>query len=268
MAKWEYVGDAFTERPSWMDGGIWALDVSKYNRKYYLYYAMSLWGDANPGIGLAVSDSPSGPFEDKGKILTSDEMEAYSIDPMLFVDNGTPYLFFGGITSGIFGIELSKDGSKTVGQKFDIAGTGYEAPYIIKRGKYYYFFGSSGTCCDGADSTYRVSVARSESLKGPYLNQAGKDIHYEDANVILTGYFPPDKDKQRFVGPGHNSIVTDDNGNDWIVYHAVDATYDKLGNGATRRPLMIDELIWKDDWPSVQGLFPSTGEKTGPAFKR
>lgn len=266
MVNWDYVGEAFTEKPSWKDGGVWAPDVSYFNGKYYMYYTLSVWGDQNPGIGLAVSDSPTGPFEDVGEVLSSDDMEAYSIDPMLFVDDGTPYLFFGGITSGIFGIELSKDGRETIGEKFQIVGTGYEAPFVIKRDNYYYFFGSAGACCEGADSTYRVGVARSESLKGPYLNQNGADVMYEEGNVILTGYFPPDNDKQRFVGPGHNSVITDDKGTDWIVYHAIDVNYPKFGHGATRRPLMIDEIIWKDGWPSLEGLFPSTEAKDGPVF--
>ncbi|MBD2867407.1 family 43 glycosylhydrolase [Paenibacillus arenilitoris] len=267
MTEWEYIGEAFEEKPAWKDGGVWAPDVVNYNGNYYMYYTMSVWGDQNPGIGLAIADSPAGPFVDQGKLFVSEDMNAYSIDAAFFLDEGTPYLFFGGITSGIFGVQLSEDGRSIVGDKFQISGVGYEAPYIIKRGGYYYFFGSAGACCEGADSTYRVGVARAESIKGPYLNKAGTDINYADGDTILGGYFPADE-TQPFVGPGHNSVIIDDNGDDWIVYHAVDAGYPKFGHGATRRPLMIDKLIWDEGWPSVEGAVPGTGEKEGPAFAR
>ena len=52
-----------------------------------------------------------------------------------------------------------------------IAGTLTEGTYIIKRDGYYYLFGSAGSCCDGANSTYHVVVARSENLMGPYVNK-------------------------------------------------------------------------------------------------
>ncbi|MDQ0058758.1 family 43 glycosylhydrolase [Paenibacillus harenae] len=266
MTRWEYVGEAFAEKPAWKEGGIWAPDVVKHEGKYYMYYTMSLWGDQNPGIGLAIADSPEGPFEDRGMLLTSEQMGVYAIDPMFIVDDGKPYLFFGGITSGIFGIQLSKDGQSLAGEMFQISGTGYEAPYIVKRGQYYYFFGSAGTCCEGADSTYRVGVARAESLRGPYLNKAGADIMYHEGDTILSGYFPG-TEAEKFVGPGHNSIITDDNGTDWIVYHAIDVNYPKFGHGASRRPLMIDELVWKDGWPEADGALPSIETKAGPVFQ-
>src|SRR5690625_1058337 len=65
LVDWEYIGDAFEEKPSWKeDGGIWAPDIVFYNDKYYMYYSQSTWGDANPAIGVATSSSPEGPFED------------------------------------------------------------------------------------------------------------------------------------------------------------------------------------------------------------
>ncbi|MEV5025674.1 family 43 glycosylhydrolase [Paenibacillus sp. LPE1-1-1.1] len=265
MAKWEYISEAFRIKPAWKNGGVWAPDVVRYKDKYYMYYTLSVWGDQNPGIGVAVSDSPAGPFEDKGKLFVSEEMDAYSIDAAFFLDEGTPYLFFGGITSGIFGVQLSDDGLEVASEKFQISGTGYEAPYIIKREGYYYFFGSAGACCEGADSTYRVGVARAESLKGPYLNRAGDDILFAEGDTILAGYFLTDQDHP-FAGPGHNAVITDDDGTDWIVYHAIDVNYPKFGHGATRRPLMIDELVWTEGWPSVNGMTPSFKVKQGPAF--
>ncbi|WP_274364125.1 family 43 glycosylhydrolase [Paenibacillus thermotolerans] len=267
LISWEVSGEAFESKPEWKDsGGLWAPHIAYFNDKYYLYYSMSEWGDPNPGIGVAVADKPAGPFEDKGKLFTSDEIGVRnSIDPMLFVDNGTPYLFWGSF-HGIYGIELAKDGLSITGEKFRIAGSDYEAPYIIKRDGYYYFFGSLGSCCEGENSTYRVAVARSDNIKGPYTDQQGDDIVYSQGKPVVVGMFMTGEEKE-FVGPGHNSIVRDDNGTDWLVYHAVDVSYPKLGNGATRRPLMIDPLEWNDGWPALKDLRPSTKEQPGPYFK-
>ena len=73
LVKWEYVGEAFTEKPDWKDGGIWAPEIKVVQNKYYLYYAFSTWGDQNAGIGLAIADSPEGPFTDQGKLFDSRE---------------------------------------------------------------------------------------------------------------------------------------------------------------------------------------------------
>ena len=267
MAAWEYVGEAFETKPSWKPGGVWAPDVSYFNGMYYMYYTMSIWGDDNPGIGLAVADSPAGPFEDLGKLFDSDEIGAYSIDPMLIVEESVPYLFFGSIEAGIYGIELTEDGTATVGEKFQISAPGYEAPYIFKKDGYFYFFGSAGTCCDGADSTYRVETARAESIKGPYVNKEGVDIRYAPGSLVLSGYFPPELGKGLYVGPGHNSVITDDEGQDWMVYHAIAVDYPKFGNGVTRRPLMIDPIRWEDGWPVITDALPSLEPMKAPVFR-
>jgi len=267
LVDWTYVGEAFEEKPNWKDeGSLWAPDISSFNGKYYLYYSYSIWGDANPSIGVATSDSPEGPFTDHGKLFDSKSIGVgNSIDPMLFVENETPYLFWGSF-KGIYGIELAEDGMSTVGEKFQIAGIDYEATYIIKRNDYYYFFGSRGTCCEGENSGYNVAVGKAEAITGPYLDKEGKDLSLSGGTLLLTGHFPNDEGPVLFAGPGHNTIVTDDNGTDWMIYHAVDKSNPRLPNGATRRPLMIDPIKWEDGWPTIEGLVPSNEERPVPIF--
>lgn len=202
LIDWEVVGEAFETKPDWKStgGGLWAPDIAFYQGKYYLYYSYSVWGDPNPGIGVAISDSPAGPFEDQGPLFTSKEIGvANSIDPFFYVKDDKPYLFWGSF-HGIYGIQLSEDGLTTAGEKFQIAGNAFEAPYIIERDGYFYFFGSIGSCCEGEWSTYRVGVGRSESLTGPYLDKDGTDILYSQGTLILA-------DSENFAGPGHNAIV-------------------------------------------------------------
>ncbi|WP_249308796.1 family 43 glycosylhydrolase [Lederbergia citrea] len=262
LISWEYIGDAFTfdTKPDWKDGGLWAPHIAFFNDQYYLYYSMSTWGDANPGIGVATAEKPEGPFKDQGPLFTSDEIGVLnSIDPFHYIDkDGTPYLFWGSF-HGIYGIELSKDGFSTVGDKFEIAGTAFEAPWIMEKDGAYYFFGSLGSCCEGEWSTYRVSVGKADSIKGPYLDKDGNDLLYSEGTLVLA-------EGDNFAGPGHNAIVTDKKGTDWIVYHAIDKENGWLPNGATRRPMMIDPIVWEDGWPIVKDLVPGEGKQKGPKF--
>ncbi len=58
----------------------------------------------------------------------------------------------------------------------------------------------------------------------------------------------------RWIGPGHNAVVTDYTGQDWFVYAAVDR-FDPSFRGVnlTKRAPMLDPLDWVDDWPTVRG---------------
>ena len=268
LVHWDFVGTAFTSetRPNFEPkGGLWAPDINYINGQYVLYYSMSVWGcNGTCGIGVAVADAPQGPFTDKGALFQSNTIGVQnSIDQFYFEDGGKKYLFWGSFC-GIYGIELENDGLslKAGAEKIRIAGRltetfdsqGTEGTYIHKRDKYYYYFGSTGTCCEGANSTYRVVVGRSESLFGPYLAKDGRslfDNHYE---TVLHG-------NAVFAGPGHNAeIVTDDEGNDWLLYHAY-----LRNNPKQRRTLCMDKIVWTDGWPAVAGLEPSS-EAPIPVF--
>lgn len=260
LVEWEFVGTAFKDntRPKFEPkGGLWAPDINKIGDKYVLYYSMSRWGgEWTCGIGCAVSEKPEGPFIDCGMMFRSDGIKVQnSIDPFYIEDSGNKYLFWGSFR-GIYYIELTKDGLqvKEGCKPIKIAGTAFEGTYIHKRDGYYYLFASIGTCCEGIKSTYTTVVGRSKSLFGPYLNKKGEfmmDNKYE----VLIG-----KNKQ-FVGTGHNSeIITDNNGTDWIMYHAVKVS-EPHG-----RVLMLDKVEWKDGWPVVNNSTPSLVSER-PKFK-
>lgn len=267
LVNWELIGNAFTSKPNWKSaGGIWAPDVAQVNGKFHMYYSFSTWGDPDPGIGLAIADTPQGPFIDQGKLFLSSEIGVHnSIDAFYIEDNGVKYLFWGSF-HGIYGIELSEDGKSLKGEKWKIGDTHLEATYIYKRNDKYVYFGSMGSCCEGANSTYRIVVAVADDIKGPYLDKEGRNIaegHYGE--LILSG----NSVAYGFAGPGHNGhIMQDDEGNDWLLYHAIPKNNPFLQNGASRRPLMLDKIIWKDSyWPSIQGNEPSLSSIEAPIFK-
>jgi arabinan endo-1,5-alpha-L-arabinosidase len=266
LVDWELVGNAFVSKPTWKNsGGIWAPDVAKVNGKFHMYYSYSTWGDPDPGIGLAIADKPEGPFIDQGKLFLSSEIGvANSIDAFYIEEEGKKYLFWGSF-HGIYAIELSEDGKNLKGEKKKIGDNHLEASYIHKKNGKYVYFGSMGSCCEGANSSYRVVVAVADAILGPYLDKNGNDIakgfHGElilEGNTVDYG----------FAGPGHNGhIMTDDVGNDWILYHAIPKNNPLLSNGASRRPLMLDKIRWVDEvWPLIENRSPSLSSQNVPEF--
>lgn len=259
LTDWEYVGTAFTDqtRPDFEEkGGIWAPDINKIGGKYVLYYSMSAWGgEWTCGIGCATADNPAGPFTDHGKMFRSNEIGVKnSIDPFYIEDSGRKYLFWGSFR-GIYAVELSDDGLSVkegeVPRK--VAGTAYEGTYIHKKGGYYYLFASIGSCCEGLRSTYTTVVGRSKDLLGPYVDKEGNRM-LDNCHEILI------HKNDSFVGTGHNSeIVSDKDGNDWMLYHAVSV------ENPDGRVLMLDRVDWQGGWPVVAGDVPSA-ESRKPCF--
>ena len=81
---------------------MWAPDISYYNDKFHLYYAVSSFGSNRSVIGLATNKTlefGSDDFEwvDEGMVLESVATDNYNcIDPNLIVDaDGVPWLAFG-----------------------------------------------------------------------------------------------------------------------------------------------------------------------------
>ena len=268
MINWEPLGNAFggLNRPEWVsESSLWAPDINYINGKYVLYYALGSWDEAERSAsGVAWSDRPEGPFTDVGMLVDFETQGvANSIDPNFFDDGEHKYLFWGSFNtarnpSGIWAIELSSDGlSLKEGARKVKIGTGMEGTYVHKRGDWYFVFGSKGSCCSGAESTYHLVVARSKNVLGPYVGPDGKQL--TDAsfdNTILSG-------TDAFKGPGHNGeIITDDNGQDWMVYHS----FCKVNN-YNGRCLVLDKVFWtKDGWPYFNLASP-TPSGYGPVLK-
>lgn len=275
MIDWYFAGSAFKglTKPSWgsLGANVWAPDIVKVGNKFHLYYSLSKWGDEDPGIGVAVADHPLGPWQDKGKLFTSLEIGVdNSIDPTVYYgQDGKLYMVWGSFR-GLFGVQLTDDGLGLYGgieyasaNKILVAGivgswngNTYEAPYIIYKDDYYYMFVSSGTCCDGFNSTYNVRVSRSKNPLGPFVDDKGQDMKGELRGKIVV------QSSNEFAGPGHNGIMQDDDGNYFIAYHAFDTSKPSTyGQNANRRAFLIDKLEWDSNgWVTVKDQKPgSTG---------
>ena len=267
MISWEYVGDGFegVGMPSWRKGSrLWAPDINYVDGHYVLYYALGVWGDLIASAsGVAVSDTPTGPFKDCGRLVDFEAIGVKnSIDPNLFIDGGKKYLIWGslGEGSGVWGIRLSKDGLalKKRAKPVQLGADNMEGAYMIRRGKWCYLFTSRGSCCEGARSTYHVLVARSRTPLGKFVGRKGESLLAHDfPNVILSGTAD-----SLFVGTGHNSqIITDDAGQDWMYYHAF-----WRDNGYRGRVMNLDRIVWsRDGWPAFPGGHP-TAEQPYPVI--
>jgi len=80
----------------WAEKQMWAPDAAHKNGKYYLYFPARDYNGIFK-IGVAVSDSPIGPFKAQPEAIKG----SYSIDPAVFEDeDGSYYMYFGGIWGG------------------------------------------------------------------------------------------------------------------------------------------------------------------------
>jgi arabinan endo-1,5-alpha-L-arabinosidase len=269
MKNWRLRGRIFPADPAWarqvaptFNGHIWAPDIVQHGGKFYLYYAVSAFGKNTSAIGVTVNrtlnpDSPGYKWEDQGIVLQSvpgrDLWNA--IDPAVIVaPDGTPWMSFGSFWSGLKLVKLAPSlTALAVPQEWHaiakrersvlVADTQagpaeIEAPFIFKKGDYYYLFASWDKCCRGKDSTYKMVVGRSKELIGPYLDKTGGDMAMGGGSLLLAG----DKD---WAGVGHNSAYTFD-GKDYLVFHA----YENADNGLQK--LKIAEIKWDAaQWPVV-----------------
>ncbi|MDY0385425.1 family 43 glycosylhydrolase [Trichlorobacter sp.] len=271
LVNWEDGGRAFESNPAWgtLGAGLWAPVVAKIQNQYVMYYSLSRWGDTNPGIGLATSPHPAGPWTDLGKLFFSDEIGVNnSIDPEIYQEDGHVYLLWGSFR-GIYGIELTADGlgfqagdiNAAYAAKIHLAGhetsygldvSTFEAVNIEKIGEYYYMFVSSGECCSGAYS-YHVKVGRATSIFGEYLDADARSMKNSNVGTyVVTG-------NSIFTAPGHNDVIIDDAGDYWLLYHAFP------GVDRSRRALLIDRLRFNlEGWPSLFGISPTNNDQNGP----
>lgn len=259
---WESCGRVFFRNPAWTRdinpnlADIWAPDISYFNDKWHLYYAVSNFGTQNSAIALATNatldpESPDFEWVDQGIVLRSqpgDEWNAIDAN-LVFDDEGEPWLAWGSYWSGIWMGKIDPATGQLVGDAADYhhladrsAGSdgnpAIEAPFIVKRGDYWYLFASFDQCCQGAASMYNVRVGRSESLTGPYVDRDGVPLLEGGGTRILAEY-------GRWKGTGHNGMLIEDDAY-WMVYHA----YDSQQNGVPK--LRLESLSWDaEGWPSL-----------------
>lgn len=261
LVNWKQEKCIFEQAPEWalrdipgFKDHIWAPDISFYKGTYYLFYSVSVFGKNTSAIGLVtnttlnVNDSAYH-WVDRGNIIQSipGKTNWNAIDPNLIVDeNGTPYLSFGSFWSGLKIVKLTKDRLKidqplteivTLASRKNTGANPIEAPFIYRKGKYFYLFASIDYCCKGVQSTYKVIVGRATSVLGSYIDQEGKKLIEGGGKIIVRG-------NEHWHGIGHCAVANFDN-EDYIVFHG----YDAGDKGISK--LLVRKIKWNDAWPTV-----------------
>ncbi|KAG7118146.1 hypothetical protein HYQ45_015552 [Verticillium longisporum] len=224
--NWRNAGPAFPNGAPWTttytkgEKNLWAPDISFHDGKYLMYYSASSFGSSRSAIFLATSTTGlSGSWTNQGLVIESfDDSNYNAIDGNLIVDaSGKWWLSFGSFWSGIKIVALNpKTGKRSDNNITPIAsrpdnGGAVEAPFITRKGNYYYLWVSFDRCCQGAASTYRIMVGRSTSVTGPYVDKSGKQMMQGGGTEMMSSH-------GSVHGPGHNAVFTDGDG-DVLVYH-------------------------------------------------
>jgi arabinan endo-1,5-alpha-L-arabinosidase len=294
LVSWRYAGDALPEPPAWAADGalLWAPDIvhSRATGRFYLTFTVTDTDDAVSGepdcdsdsaIGVAVSDSPLGPWEVADEPLVAPRRNAdgpgtgcdfyWTYDPDVLGDHvgRTGVLYFGSYFGGLWAdrVRFTRDGIRTTGTARQVAiGNRYEGSNVVRRNGWYYLFGSATNCCNGPLTGYSVFAGRSRSPFGPFVDRDGNRL----LDVRVGGTPVLSMNGNRWVGAGHTSSFRDAGGRWWTAYHAVDRRdpYFETDPGFTKRPALLDPLDWVDGWPTVRaGRWASDRRMPAPAAR-
>lgn len=220
----------------WASGNAWAPTIIERDGRYYFYFSGHNPTYDRKTLGVAVADSPEGPFtaQPTAMILGNEAITSgQAIDPAAFQDpeTGRYYLFWGngGPSNGPVYAELSDDMlSIKPGTLARIGGlTGFrEGTFLNYREGLYHLTYSID---DTGSADYRVGYATATSVHGPWTYRG----------VLL------EKDtSQGILGTGHSSIVRVPGTDEWyIAYHR----FGMPGGDGTHRETTIDRLTFHAD---------------------
>lgn len=252
LVTWEPQGDAMPRLAGWANGNTWAPEVTQTSAGYVMYYTARAPGLARPDgagaqcVGVAVAETPDGPFVDESSEPLVCQLDlGGTIDASIVRDvDDSLWLIYKNdgnccsIPTRFFMRQMTEDGLAFAGDEIPVEGIlndqpweggVVEAPTIHHRdGAYYLFYSGNNYRSAG----YAVGYATSDSLTGPY----------EDAeeNPILST-------ANGAIGPGHQALIEDRDGDLWLVYHAW------ASSAFLERNVWIDELSFEDGRPVVHG---------------
>ena len=277
LVDWTILGDALPQAPVWATQiqNLWAPDViyDAGRDRYVMYYSAHSDSTNAKCLAVATADDPAGPFVDAGEPLLCGP-GFVNIDPMAFDDpvSGRRLLYWGSGFEPIKVRELAPDGMSFAegSEATPVVYPGFERDYsvliegawVVYRDGWYYLFYSGDNCC-GENANYAVMVARARDPLGPFERLGQANGTGNSAILELKG---------PWYATGHNSVVTDAAGQDWIFYHAINRATPSLdiaiaNDRGDRRVMLMDRLVYQDGWPRVAGDGPSTGPMPRPTTR-
>jgi beta-xylosidase len=260
LVNWKYETNVFRRNTAkWATRSFWAPEVIKIGDKYYLHYTAAREDDIKH-IGVAVSNSPIGPFVDMDDKPFIDNGTKGTIDSHVFIDDdGRTYMYYsnamstnpvpelgGKKRSEIFVVEIKPDFSGFLSEpvmliypqqswEFNPSSNQYwnEGAVLLKNNGLYYLIFSANCYCA---ANYAVGYATSTSPMGPFTKSAGNPI-LSNAGV-----------SHAVSGPGHNSVVRGPDGESWyFVYHSHVHVGNLNSSNHGIRQVNIDRMYFNPD---------------------
>ncbi|MDQ6470050.1 glycoside hydrolase family 43 protein [Flavobacterium sp. LHD-80] len=221
----------------WAKSDAWASQVIERNGKFYWFVTVEHGSVHGKAIGVAVSDSPIGPFKDAlGKALITNDMTKFTdiswddIDPTVYIDtDGQAYLFWGNTSCHY--AKLKENMTELDGPIQHIELPHFtEAPWIHKHKDWYYL-------SYAYEFPEKIAYAMSKSINGPW---EFKGILNELAGNSNTN---------------HQSII-DFKGQSYFIYHNGASI---PHGGSFRRSVCVDKLFYNKDGTMKRVVMTSEG---------
>lgn len=239
---------------SWGDERAWAAQVVERNGKFYWYICLHSKLSGGMAIGVAVADSPTGPWKDAlGKPLYENGSWDH-IDPTAFIDDdGQAYLYWGNprlyacrlnddmisIKGEVIQVEMTEAGFGAPAPEKRVKGKKYkdcytEGPWISKRGgKYQLLYAAGGV-------PEHIAYSESDSPLGPWTYK---------------GIIMPLSDTGSFT---NHCGIADYKGHSYFCYHTGKLPH----GGGFNRSVAIEEFRYNADGsfptinPTAEGIAP------------
>ena len=272
LMDWEWLGRVFVpNRDAWAISSLWAPEVVEKDGKYYMYYSGYDITYKHMGIGVAISDSPTGPFKEYSGTLADGTVidhktspfnyvlkqyrsDFKAIDPSVFIDDdGKVYLYLSQdqvkLESCVYGMELESDmvsikrdtitgplvSAEQSWENTNATNKWNEAPFMVKHdGKYYLTYSANYF----ASSLYAIGYAVSDSPLGEFVKPEHKPLIQA-------------KEEWPFIsGPGHCSLFPSADGSElFMAYHS----HLNVGDAGSIRKINFDRVSFIDGEMIVSG---------------
>ena len=257
MKNWSYRGVAMKGSDfEWGGGNSWASQVIEKDGKFWFYTTTNHAESGKDAIGVAVSDSPTGPFVDAiGQALVVDSMTPTSrdpydwddIDPTAFTDkDGTTWMAWGNLN--LYLAKLTPDMTSIDGEIQEIYLPNYtEGPWLHEREGTYYL---SYACFAHQAMWEKLCYATAPEITGPWEYQG----------IIM------DRNERSYT---IHPAITTFKGRDYLFYHTGKLTIGEESGAIGRRAVSIEYLFYNEDGTiqpvekSMNGLSVPPKKNTG-----
>lgn len=200
------------------------------------------------------------------------------IDPAVFEDKeGNMHLVYGSWSGGIWMLDVDPSTGDLIHPEADpdahidkyfgrylIGGlhNSCEGPYIFYNEDtgYYYLTVSYGELT--REGGYQIRMFRSDNVYGPYVDAKSETLGYahdhSEFGVKMMGNYMLPSLKTAYMAPGHNSVLTDDDGRMYVVYHQ------RFDSGTEFHEPRVHELFMTENgWPTAMPFNVSGNNEQG-----